>query len=612
MFDRARNAQLIGRESEFGLLWSRFETSATGALRVALVDGEPGIGKSRLLNVFARRATEQGATVLRGGASQFEGMPPYLPFLEALGQHIRSTSVERLRVEVGALAPILSTILPELPAHLNEPAVSFTLPPEQARLRLFEAVGSLLAAIAGNSPLVLLLDDLQWADPASLDLLHAIVRYQPDARLMIAGAYRTSELEQNPALSHLVAEINRLRLLDILHLDSLTRVETGDLARDVLGAPLDAAVEERLSEQSEGNPFFAEELLHAWLEVGALKLDKLHEPPCYRFSQPLAVAVPPGIVATVRDRVARLAPESAEVLRSAAIIGRTFDIPTLSEMIGEELEPIEERLRQAARVGLIDAEESGTYRFSHDKIRECLYDDLTNTRKQRLHGYIGRVLEARTEPPDARRLADLAYHFAQSGDRQRGSDYAQRDAEQALSSLAFAEALAHFTTALELTDATDAERAALLMRLGEAADLAGDEQRAVDAFTAAHAALSEAPHAAEALHRLGRARVRQEAIGEARAAFEAALVLLADHPNSTRVELLVDLGTLLAVSQHKLDGGIAYARQAQQLALQLEDARAGAGSTCARQPAGTRQRSRGRNPPAGTRARTGGGDQRSA
>jgi predicted ATPase/DNA-binding CsgD family transcriptional regulator len=576
MLDHARNAQLIGRQVEFGFLWRSFEASAAGGTRVVLIAGEPGIGKTRLLAAFAQRATEHGATILRGGASQFEGMPPYLPFLKAFGQHIRATPVAQLRAQVGRLAAILATILPELPSRLNQTPENVTFPPEQARLRLFEAAGEFLAAIASDSPVALLLDDVQWADPASLDLLHAIARYQPDARLVIVGAYRSGEIEQNPALTRLVTELNRLRRLDVVQLGALARDETRDLARDLLGAPLDEAAGARLSEQSEGNPFFAEELLRHWRETGLLTLDASHEPACYRLAQPVAVTVPPGIVATVHERIARLAPESAESLRTAAIIGRTFDIPTLAATIGAEPEAVEETLRPAVQADLIRTGDPGRYRFSHDKIRECLYDELTSTRRQRLHGYIGRALEARAEPPDARLLSDLAYHFVRSGDRDRGFTYALRAAEQSSRSFAFAEAVAHFTTALELSDVAGSGRATLLMRLGEAADLAGDEQHAGVAFSAAHEAYllaGEPDAAARALHRLGRARIRQEEIGEARAAFEAALALLAEQPGRLLVELLVDLGTLLAVSQHELDAGIAHAQRALDLARQLDDGR---------------------------------------
>jgi predicted ATPase/DNA-binding CsgD family transcriptional regulator len=576
MFDRARHAQLIGRDAEFGLLWNRFRASEAGDTHVVLVSGEPGIGKTRLLTAFARSASEHAALVLRGGASQFEGMPPYLPFLEALGQHIRATSVEQLRTEIGTLAPILASILPELAHSLNEPPASYPLPPEQARLRLFEAVGAFLATIASDSALVLLLDDLQWADPASLDLLQAVVRYQPHSQLLVVGAYRAGEIGQNPALVRLVAELNRMRQLDVIHLSALSSAETRNLALERLGAPLDAATGDRLSEQSEGNPFFAEELLHDWLEAGRLQLDSSHEPPRYRLIEPAAGTVPPGIAATVRERIARLAPASAQALRTAAVIGRIFDATTLAASIGEEAEPIEEQLRLASRAGLIDEIEAGTYRFSHDKIRECLYEELTATRRQRLHGYIGRALEAAGEPADARRLADLTYHFAKSGDRERGSGYALRAAEQALNALAFAEATEHFATALQLSDTTVAEYGALLVRLGEAAVLAGDEQRAVEAFSAAHETFvrsGDVATAANALHLLGRARARREEIAEARASYEAALTLLADQPSPVLVELLVDFGTLRAVSQHELDAGITDVRRALALARQLNDGR---------------------------------------
>ena len=238
MYDRARIARLVGRQREFGLLWSQFEAARTGATRVTLIGGEPGIGKTRLLSAFARRASEQGATVLHGGASQFDGMPPYLPFLEALGQQIRAASEDDLRAQVGQLAPILATILPELVLRLGEPAASYVLPPEQARLRLFEAVGAFLAAIARSGALVLILDDLQWADSVSLDLLCAVARYQPSASLAIVGAYRSGEIEQNPALVRAVAELNRLRLLETLQLERLTAEDIADLAHGHLGDQL--------------------------------------------------------------------------------------------------------------------------------------------------------------------------------------------------------------------------------------------------------------------------------------------------------------------------------------------------------------------------------------
>lgn len=180
----SRVSWLAGRQRELARLRQQFDEASTGRLRVVLVTGEPGIGKTSLLHEMGRHTEQQGATVLRGGTSDAEGMPPYLPFLEALGSYIRATPPDQLRAEVGLMAAPLATKLPELPLQLGELPTSYPLPAEQARLRLYEAIGAFLAAIAGNAPLVLLLEDLQWADSASLDVLSYVAQHQSNARLL--------------------------------------------------------------------------------------------------------------------------------------------------------------------------------------------------------------------------------------------------------------------------------------------------------------------------------------------------------------------------------------------------------------------------------------------
>jgi predicted ATPase len=316
---------LIGRRREFGSLWHAFEAAANGHTSVALVVGEPGIGKSWLLDVVGGQARRAGALVLRGNASEAEGMPPYLPFLEALGQHIRTAPADELRAQTGPFASVLATILPELMPRLGESPVNYPLPPEQARLRLYEAVGMVLAAIAARRALLLILDDLQWADPASLDLLCFVTRHQPTARLLILGAYRAGESEQRPEFERAVTELNRLRVLRTVTIGPLSADEIADLARHALGGPVDSTVTRLLYTQSEGNPFFAEELLRGWHETGALVLRGGDSDRAYTLAPSVAPTLPPSIVSAVRQRVARLAPELIDLLRTAAIIGRTFD-----------------------------------------------------------------------------------------------------------------------------------------------------------------------------------------------------------------------------------------------------------------------------------------------
>src|SRR2546421_5542845 len=244
---------LIGRERERALLWSHYQAAASGQTRVVLIEGSPGIGKTCLLDALAAHARQQGVCVLRGGASEAEGMPPYLPFLEALGQHIRTTTPHIVREQAGALASVLATILPEFPLRQGELPVSYPLPAEQARLRLYEAVGMFLAAIAVPRAVLLLLDDLQWADTATLDLLCYVVRHQPNARLLVLGAYREGEVAQRPSFERALAELTRLRRLITITIGPLAVTEMAMLAGSRLGAPLDPAARATLSTQSEGN-----------------------------------------------------------------------------------------------------------------------------------------------------------------------------------------------------------------------------------------------------------------------------------------------------------------------------------------------------------------------
>jgi len=565
--------QIVGREHELAFIWSQYEAARNGNARVMLLSGELGIGKTRLLQEFAARAEQDGATVLRGGASESEGMPPYLPFLEALGSYIRTAPQERLREQVAVAPQTLANILPELAARLGEQPGQYSLPPEQARLRLYEAVGLFLKATGAPHALVLTLDDLQWADTASLDLLCHITRHQSKARLLVLGAYREGEIDRTPALERAINELAHQRVLIRVAVDPLSVKEVEALAAGHLGAPVSSALSLLLHTQGEGNPFFAEELLRNWIEVGAL----VQENNYWVAVAPLDHALPPSIVGALRQRFARLSSDIIDLLRVAAIIGRAFDVSLLAEVEGQEIEVLEERLLVARRAGLLRADQKGVFTFSHDKIREVLYAEVSTSRRQRLHGAIGRVLEARYDRGNAKssyRLAELAFHFARSSDRERGAIYSMQAAEQALQSYAIEEALAHYRAALDLLDPDDRRRGNLLLGMGQAALLAGAESQAASAYEEARTWLSqdgEWEAAARVAHGLGLAQWRQEALQAAREALEQALELLKDERSAKVVRILVDLSTLLTLFLGQQAEGGAYAQQALEMARRLGD-----------------------------------------
>ena len=447
---------LVGRQHELHTLWSQFEATTAGRLQVAFVAGEPGIGKTRLLQEIAEHAGQVGGLVLRGGASAAEGMPPYLPFLEALGGYIRTAPLEQLRTQADSIAPILATILPELPLRLGELVSGYPLPPEQTRLRLYEAVGMFLAAIAVSRPLLLLLDDLHWADTATLDLLCHLAQHQAASRLYILGAYRSDELASHSALERSILDLTRSRQLTALALRPLPEAEVAQLITAVLGVPPHPILSQFLWKQSEGNPFFLEELIWEWQETEVLTVTPEHA----TISSSPPASLPASISSLIRRRFARLPQEVLETLRTAAILGRTFTGSFLAEVVGHDEEVVEEWLYSAVQAGILRFDPPEVYTFSHDTLRESLYREVTPARRRRLHGFIGRVLEARLDQEDAQQLAQLAFHFARSGDRLRGATYSQLAAVQAISAAAPFEALHHYHTALDLLDQQDQQRGA--------------------------------------------------------------------------------------------------------------------------------------------------------
>jgi len=469
----------VGRSSELETLrrLMRWDEEAGG--RAVLIGGEAGSGKSRLVREFAGEAVGGGALVLHGGCDVMVH-PPYGPFVEALDHLIRVIDAAELREGLGPTAGELVRLLPGLPAIIGEPAAPVDADPDTERHRLHTAVADLLRAIGHGRPLLLIIEDVQWADAPSLGLLRHLVRTSGSARVLLVATFRDTEAEMPEALSETLADLRRSEGVVRLALGRLSGAEVGHFVQRAAGLIGDAAeLTDAIDDVTGGNPFLLCELWRTLVDSDVLDVAD----GAIRMRRPLTeLGVPHSVREVAGQRVARLAPETRELLELAATAGAEFDLDALHRP-GDP--PPVAPLDEAVRSGLVEELPSGSlaYRFTHDLLRRALYDGLSRIRRAELHLRVGEALE-RSAQRSGRRLADLAHHFTMAapvGGAARGVQYSVLAAGAAGAALAFEEAAERLQRALELGIDDAAERAEVLLELGNARHRAG---RALDALAA--------------------------------------------------------------------------------------------------------------------------------
>jgi DNA-binding CsgD family transcriptional regulator len=490
----------------------RLDEAIAGRGGLVLLGGEPGIGKTRLAEEVAELAHERGAGVLWGRCYEGEGAPAFWPWIEILRATIVHEPVTRLAADIGFGAAELAALVPEARERLtprpsavaetNGASVAHpTLDSAETRFRLFDAVTRYLRARAGRHPHLLILDDLQWADASSLLLLQFLARNVRGMPLMVLGAYRDVEVDRGHPLAATLTALNHER--------GYRHVALGGLSASATAALLEKAGPEEtpsgtftraLHDLTGGNPFFIHETLRHLEESGTLDRSSDSYP---NAAPPLAtLEIPEGVRSVVRQRMARLSGPAPDLLKAAAVIGREFDVATLSAAADETGLPVLLALDAAEGARLVAVEASGEgglrYRFTHDVIRETLYADLARADRVRLHRRVGEALEQSRKADLAPRVSELAYHFVQAapgGDATRAATYARRAGDQALGQFAYDEAARWYEQALDLlsraTSVDEASRCDLLLAHGEALLLGGKPRRAADVVAPAALALAE-------------------------------------------------------------------------------------------------------------------------
>ena len=417
-----------------------------------------------------------------------ETLVPYQPFVEAISRYVLECPLDELRLDLGDTGGELSRLVPELAERMPGLPKPLGGDPTGERHRLFGAVAGLLANVAAPMPLVVVIDDLHWADNATVLLLAHAVRTARTSPLLILGTYRETELRYTDPLATTLADLRRDQLFERVSLAGLDEHEVADLVGGIAGQAAPPQFARAVQEQTDGNPFFIEEVVRHLRETGAL------QDQCGGWTGDLTAAqqgIPAGVKEVIGQRLARLGKEAIRILTLASIIGRDFDLDLLDAIGVAAGDPALEILEQAVGLGVI-AEVPGTfgrYSFSHALIRETLYDDLTSTRRVHLHREIALALEKQCKDDPGPRLGELAYHFLQAapgGGLDTAVDYATRAAERATTQVAYEEAAAHYTAAIGALKAqkegASPASAELLLGLGNAQRLAGDPEAARGTF----------------------------------------------------------------------------------------------------------------------------------
>src|SRR2546422_7226524 len=437
-------AVFVGRHRELVELRTGLEDAGAGRGRFFLVVGEAGIGKTRLVEELAREAAARGHLVLWGRCWESEGAPPYWPWIQVIRAYLRTARRGAPpRVRGGAAAAYLAQLVREL-GGAQSPGPSVPPQSEHARFYLFDAVATFLQSRRDHTPLVLIFDDLQWADTPSLLLLQFLVHELRDTAILVVATYREMEARQNPHVADILGALAR----DGRHLPlrGFGEEEVALFIEGKTGRSASAALVRAVHHETEGNPFFVDEIVHLLVSEGTLEPRDTSIPP--------RLPVPEGVREAIRRRLAPLPAPCRDALTLASVVGREFGLGALQAACGLGADALLEVLRPALgrEVLVRDPRTAGRYRFAHALIRETIYEELDAAERARLHGRIGEVLEALHQMDPTPHLATLAHHFLEAvpaGGAEKAIAYSTRAARYAEASLAYEDAAVLFERALE-------------------------------------------------------------------------------------------------------------------------------------------------------------------
>jgi len=486
----------VGREQELRQLQGAFDAALSGQGSLAMVVGEPGIGKTSLCEQLATYVAVRGGRALVGHCYEEGSLSlPYLPFVEAMRSYVLAREPDDLRKDLGSGAAEVARLISEIRDRLQvelRPAGD----PEDDRWRLLQAVSGFLHNASTVQPLLLVLEDLHDADRGTIELLLHVSRNLQGARLLIVGSYRDVEVDRSHPLSGALAELRRSGSFLRVPLRGLTVDEVQRMMSIVRGQDVSWSRAELIHRQTEGNPLFVQEVLRYLVEAGIV----VREGGRYLLTDSEA-GIPEGLRDVVGKRLSRLTEKTNQVLSVAAVIGREFRLDLLQRVAGLPEEELFSALEEATERAVVEQRQavgSVGFRFTHAFFRQTLYEEIFVPRRIRLHQQVGKALEEIYGRRLEEHAAELAEHFVQStepGDLEKALRYSQLAAQRAMQVFAYGEAFRHLQQALRTQEVLDpddgAKRCDLLLAQMEAMLPLEEPRKVVEAVAPEAFALAE-------------------------------------------------------------------------------------------------------------------------